>query len=155
MTVWSWRSKWMSLNVMLIPNKRRSTNSRFKSSPPRWSLRLSRLNVNSKASVLPSKRVRRLLLYVTCLLFFSCSIVSLFPVFIIIIQHQQQQASIDELTCAKEELESTIASLESEGVQLKQTIDQLDRKVRSSMFTFLPLPFFFYSIGWIETKMSC
>lgn len=44
---------------------------------------------------------------------------------------KEQQTSIDELTCAKEELESYIASLEGEGVQLKQTIDQLERKVRS------------------------
>lgn len=43
----------------------------------------------------------------------------------------EKQANIDELTCAKEELESNVASLESERLQLKQTIDQLERKVRS------------------------
>ena len=48
-------------------------------------------------------------------------------------QREQQQASIDELTTAKEELESNLASFESERRQLKQTIDQLERKMRSCM----------------------
>eukprot|EP00026_Physarum_polycephalum_P001890 Phypoly_transcript_01893.p1 GENE.Phypoly_transcript_01893~~Phypoly_transcript_01893.p1 ORF type:complete len:964 (+),score=247.70 Phypoly_transcript_01893:126-3017(+) len=44
---------------------------------------------------------------------------------------EQQQASINELTAAKEELESNLATMESERRQLTQTIDQLERKVRS------------------------